>query len=257
MGNLSVNSTLVSFTWETPSFESRLFDGVLGLAYDSIAVGPAPTLLTSMVSAGLIQDVFSLCLGMYGGYFALGGSDTRFYRPEALVETPIAQQARYVIRTLGLHVSGTPISNRTEIYNPTVIDSSTQHVLLLPSATFALFYDVFVLKHCSPPNYLYGACQADRRQTIWAGQCFDFTDEQLAQYPTLSILFESANRGSGAVVLTLEPRDYLMEDKTGFRCLDIQPHSNPEIGGMLLGAHWMQKYYTIFNRCASQAPSHL
>lgn len=223
---------------------------MLGLAYESTSPGPAKTLMSTLVSEGLIQDVFGLCLGIYGGYFAVGGTDSRFYKAEALVETPIVELSRYVIRTRGIQISGTPISNRTDIYNPTVIDTTTQHVLLLPSATFNLFYDVFVTKHCSPPNYLYGACLPDRRQTIWAGQCFDFTDEQLDKYPSINVLFESATRGSGAVSITLDPRDYLVEDKTGFRCLDVQPHTNPEIGGILLGANWMQKFYTIFNRCA-------
>lgn len=229
-------------------FESRLFDGVFGLAYDSIAVGPMPTLMTSLVSSHIFQDVFGMCLGLYGGYFSLGGSDARFYQADALVETPIVQQARYVIRTVSVQINGTPLSNRTDIYNPTVIDSTTQHVMLLPSATYALFYDIFVMKSCTPPNYLFGACLPDRRQTIWDGQCFDFTDEQLSQYPTITVMFESSNPEAGAVRLTLDPRDYLIEDKTGFRCLDIQPHTTPELGGILLGAHWMQKYYTIFNR---------
>ncbi len=177
----------------------------------------------------------------------LGGVAADFYEPTALVETPIQQQTRYVIRTTNLKISGTPISLRTDAFNPTIIDSTTQHILLLPSSTWESFYDVFVVKYCAGANPLFGVCSPDSSQTIWEGACYDFTDEQLAKYPTLEISFERL-AGAAEAHLQLAPQDYLVEDENGFRCLDILPHNNPEIGGMLLGARWMQKYYTIFNR---------
>jgi len=105
------------------------------------------------------------------------------------------------------------------------------------------FYTSFVTTYCQGKQTLFGACTtATSIDTIWTGACYSFTELQLKAYPTIYIIL------ANDITLSLDPLDYLVSNSAGFRCLDILSHNNPDVGGLLLGYRFMQKYYIIFDR---------
>jgi cathepsin D len=243
---LAVQAFFISYFEASQSFEGPEGQGSLGLAYQSLSSANVPTLMARLTDGHVIsRDEFSICLGQYGGFLVLGPSSDLFRKGD-FIWTPLQQKTNYVIRIASLEVAQYPLPGPSDVFNPTIIDSTMKHVLMLPSAAWDQFYDLFKTRYCLGANVLHGVCNTGSL-SIWEGSCFAFTSEQLDRFPTLYVVLEDVN--FQAVRLPLTPRDYLVEsDPSGFRCLDIVSHNTPSIGGAVLGARWMQKYYTTFDR---------
>lgn len=94
--NLSAPVVFGGILKDDSSFERSLVDGIMGFAYQSLACNPTcvEPPFQQMVKAGVVDDIFTICLTPRGGKLTLGNVDLKMikgeisYVPLALSEVP-------------------------------------------------------------------------------------------------------------------------------------------------------------------------
>jgi len=101
-------TTLASF------FEGQPMDGILGLAYPSIAADSVTPVFDQMISEGLVsQSIFGVYLdsanGASGSQILFGGVDSTYYSG-SFVFTPVTQQTYWSVAVQGFSVGGQTVA---------------------------------------------------------------------------------------------------------------------------------------------------
>lgn len=94
--NLSAPVVFGGILADSPHFERPLVDGILGLAYQSLACNPTcvEPPFQQMVKSGVVKDTFGICMTPRGGKLILGDLDPKLakgpisYIPMALSAVP-------------------------------------------------------------------------------------------------------------------------------------------------------------------------
>jgi hypothetical protein len=224
-------------------------EGMWGMAYSSLNAAGAAPLFDVLVEDGL-PDQFSLCMNTVtgGGFLTLGTTVTTGAN---VVYTPIIKERFYNVYLEDMQVNGYSLGLDPSVYNTmnTIVDSGTP-TMTVPTAVWQAMLGLFNKMCAESP--LPGVCidvQAPNA-TLFDGVCYEMTEDQIAQFPTLS--FTLTNNA----VLTYEPQAYLQTlwycdssaARSGGKMVGFGLQEDPSGFGTVFGATFMQQYTTIFDR---------
>ena len=230
-----------------PDNEWTNMPGVMGMAYPTLSsVWLHNTPFDALYAAGeLKRKIFGLCLGDDRGQMSWGSIDENLYLNNTIYYTPVITKLWYSIEIEDMGVSGTSLKLPKSMYNKlgggTIIDSGTNTFVVseeIYDVIFARFIDV-----CASRN-LVGLCNVSSNKTLFSGNCFDMTEEEIDQFPRVGVKF----KGTEQVWLNVTGRDYLWKhaEKGGKYCLEIQ--SSGPGGFTILGNVFQLPFYIIFDR---------
>jgi len=197
------------------------FDGILGLAFDSISVDDTPTVLDGLVKQGLISaPIFGVYLSNgdgTSGELTLGGADPSHYTG-SLTYVPLSSETYWEVPLTSFSAGGSPVTNATKA----VLDTGTS-IMAGPTA------DVAALA-----------------QSVGATPFFlnpqEYTVSCTASLPDITI-------GLGGQSFTLTGADYVVNAGEGiclfgFTGIDIPAPAGPL---WIMGDVFIRKYYTVFD----------
>jgi hypothetical protein len=98
------------------------FDGILGLAWDSISVGGVPTIMSKLVASGqLPQPVFGFFLGNNNpGELVFGGTDSKHYTGD-FTYVPLSSKTYWEVQLDGVKLGSDSVSTTKKA----IVDSGT------------------------------------------------------------------------------------------------------------------------------------
>lgn len=239
-GKLWVNVTFGGILKNSPNFERPEVDGILGMAFKSLACNPScfDPPFDALVKTGLVEDIFSICMTSTGGKLMLGGFDKRVARSKVqYVKLTHSGAERYYRVTLDGKLGIGDEFVEIPDFHTAIVDTGTT-LIVTSTRTFAAIKEQLQKKFCDVPEL----CHPD--SWFQSGMCVNLSDQDLALMPTFSF-----NVG-GDVRLTLRPEDYMLAYKRGrrqYRCVGIMGMDG--LGGMVvLGNTLMQRYVTVYDR---------
>ncbi|KAH8291796.1 hypothetical protein KR054_000740 [Drosophila jambulina] len=130
VAGLSVANQTFAMTTKEPgsAFVQALFDGILGLGYQSISVDNVRTLVQNMCSQGVISTCkFAMCMrgggsSRRGGVIIFGSTDTSAYTgSNSYTYTPVTKKGYWQLALEAFYVGGTKVSGTSQA----IVDSGT------------------------------------------------------------------------------------------------------------------------------------
>eukprot|EP01061_Rhynchopus_euleeides_P034454 TRINITY_DN58269_c0_g1_i1.p2 TRINITY_DN58269_c0_g1~~TRINITY_DN58269_c0_g1_i1.p2 ORF type:complete len:429 (+),score=160.78 TRINITY_DN58269_c0_g1_i1:37-1323(+) len=234
----TVDVSFGTITSQTSNFDQfKNIDGVLGLA------GPSTGLNTFelLVKAGkLPANVFAMCFvegKTSNGTITFGGVDPTLYTGSISYVPDTGGLQFYSVELKSISVAGTSAAGTSS--QRAILDSGT-NILLLPTDMYKSVRSVFE-GLCDSGASLPGVCNTTR--SIFDSYCYDYTPQQLATFPNMSLALNGVNLG-------MEPRNYLLQgqpsEAPGVYCLGIRDTGR---GGLLIiGDTTMENYYMVMDR---------
>lgn len=270
---------------ETEGFENTNVDGILGMAYKSLACNPTcvmPLFDTLVQSDKVKHDVFSLCTAQNGGTLILGGSSNDFYEGELQYVPMIHGTVKhfYDIAIKEVRIGGEKV--KVPSFSDAIVDSGTTVMVITPNAYNAIkahFQD----NYCDVP----GLCVSKSGKQVTAAQvikkpglaekekvahmssseressgdpswfspgyCVRLDDKHLKMLPNITVGLDNG------VKLVLDPETYMLEyeitstfpwEKVTYRCLGIaflEGLQHME-NNAILGNTVLQKYFVEYDR---------
>ncbi|KAK0068489.1 cathepsin D [Biomphalaria pfeifferi] len=231
------NCTFAEATQEPgATFVLAAFDGILGLAYKSIAVDDVTPFFVQAVQQGAVDEaVFSFYLGndpkaSVGGELVLGGIDSKLYTG-SITYAPVVEERFYSILVSGIEVGGSGAGYCGDDGCKGVVDTGTS---LLSGPTEQV---------------------ADINQKIGAiagpGGVYILPDcNKIPSLPNVTYTIQGRQ-------FILTPQQYILVQKvltqtqcvSGFMGLDVPPPAGPL---WILGDLFISEYYTIFDMAQSR-----
>ncbi|KAI9565771.1 hypothetical protein GHT06_009564 [Daphnia sinensis] len=214
-------------------FVAGHFDGILGMAYPSIAVQGVVPMFQNMLAQGLVEEpVFSFWINRnasdpeHGGEIVFGGSNPEHYEGE-INYLPVTRKAYWQFHADGLNIDGMPEYSFCTGGCEMISDTGTS-VIAGPSEEVRLL------------NLLIGAVPIINGEA--AISCL-----RIPYLPLITITISG-------LPYTLEGEDYILKVDdpatnsstciSGFIELDIPPPSGPL---WILGDMFIGKYYSIYD----------
>jgi len=197
------------------------FDGILGMAWQSIAIDNVTTVWANMIAEGLIQDtVFAFYLsqsGLVPGELVFGGIDNSHFTG-GLVWVPLTSETYWEVKLDDLMIEGKSVSNT----HKAVIDSGTS-TLAGPTAEVKAIAKMLGATPINPQE--------------WTIAC--------SKIPTLPVL----TVGLGSQQFNLTGADYVINAGEGVCLFGMIGIDIPEPYGPLwiMGDIFMRKYYSVFD----------
>jgi len=194
------------------------FDGILGLAFQSISVDHIPPVFQSMIDQGLVDEplfAFYLATGKDGS-LDFGGIEASHYTGD-ISYVPLSEETYWAVKLDGMAIKGTSVTKVTKA----IVDSGTS-LLAGPKDEVAA-----IAKLVGATPFLHGE--------------FLIKCDKVDTAPDLDITL-------GGKVYSLTAKDYIIN--SGGTCLfgmvgiDIPAPAGPL---WILGDPWMRKFYTIFD----------
>ncbi|KAM4795757.1 cathepsin E [Rhinophrynus dorsalis] len=207
------------------TFADAAFDGILGLAYPSLAVGDCTPVFDNMMDQNLVEmPMFSVYMSRdpnsaVGGELIFGGFDTSRFSGQ-LNWVPVTTQGYWQIQLDNIQVAGEVVfcSGGCQA----IVDTGTSMITGPPS-------DILQLQSAI------GATAAD------GGYGVDCST--LSEMPIVTFTING-------VGYTLTPEQYMLQEGqdycgSGFQGLDIKPPAGPL---WILGDVFIGQYYSVFDR---------
>lgn len=239
-GKLKANVTFGGILKNSPNFERPEVDGILGMAFKSLACNPScfDPPFDAFVKQGLVHDVFSICMTNTGGKLMLGGYDTSVSktRVQYVGLTHSGQERYYRVALdgkLGIGGEGVIIPD----FRTAIVDTGTT-LIVTSTRAFAAIKQELQRRYCIVPEL----CGSD--SWFQSGMCVNLADNDLKLMPSLTLTV------GGSIKLVLRPEDYMLSYRRGrrqYRCVGIMGMDG--LGGMVvLGNTLMQRYVTVYDR---------
>nr|XP_012958764.3 pepsin B-like [Anas platyrhynchos] len=236
--NIKVKHQEFGLSKNEPSepFYYAQFDGIMGMAYPSLAVGGTPTVLQGMLQQNqLTQPIFSFYFSRhptynYGGELILGGVDKRLYTGE-IVWAPVTQELYWQVAINEFAIGGSPTGW-----------CSRGCQAIVDTGTFLLTV---------PQQYLNRFLQAVGAQETSYGYAVECS--QIHSLPTITFVINGT-------ALPLRPSAYVL-NSNGYCTLGIEAtYLGSQYGQPLwiLGDVFLKEYYTVFDMAKNRvgfAPS--
>jgi len=206
------------------AFTFGKFDGILGLAFDTISVGHATPVWYNLMDQGLVdKKMFSFWLarntsGMMGGQLTLGGYDKTLFRGD-LSYVPLTYQNYWQIKMDGVIFEYRNLCGDEGC--KAIVDSGTSMI--------------------TGPSKLINMINGQLGCIISGDECSWLHCPDYSTLPNLEFKLNN-------VSYILTPQEYIME--TGGACIsalmgmDIQEPVGPL---WILGDKFMEKFYTVFD----------
>ncbi|NXU76311.1 PEPC protein, partial [Oreotrochilus melanogaster] len=219
----------------TQPFYYAEFDGILGMAYPSLAVGGTPTPLQNMLQQNqLSEPIFSFYFSRqptyeYGGELVLGGIDPQFFRGD-IVWAPVTQELYWQVPVDGFAIGQSPTGWCRQGCQA-IVDTGTSLLTV-------------------PQEYMESFLQAVGAQLTSYGYAVDCNNVQ--NLPTITFIISG-------VPLPLYPSTYILN--VCYCTVGIEATYLPSQNGQplwIFGDVFLREYYTIFDMANNQvgfAPS--
>ncbi|XP_053103191.1 gastricsin-like [Hemicordylus capensis] len=202
------------------------FDGILGMAYPSLAVGGATTALQTMLQENLLsQPIFSFYLSrqpnsQYGGEVVFGGVDTRLYSGQ-IYWAPVTQELYWQIGIQEFSIGGQATGWCSQGCQA-IVDTGTS-LLTVPQQYMANF-----LQSVGAQQNQYGEYTVD---------C-----STVQNLPTISFTING-------ISFPLPPSAYILNNN-GYCTVGIEPTYLPSQNGQplwILGDVFLRQYYSVYD----------
>lgn len=211
-------------------------DGILGLAYKSLACSPSciNTFYDDMIEQHSgFKNEFTMCFGSKEGILAYGGADTGLYKGN-LTWIDIDSDGFYSISLNDIRVNGKSVV-RTKSYSA-IVDSGTT-LLALQSSLYESLKQYFQTNYCS----LTGICGS---QTLFDGYCY--SSRPTSSWPTIDLYLNG-------LYISLPPDLYIIEqvsskDSRIYYCLGISKIPS-SIGSLtIIGAAALRGFTVVHDK---------
>nr|XP_028587863.1 LOW QUALITY PROTEIN: gastricsin-like [Podarcis muralis] len=208
------------------NFVYAQFDGILGMAYPSLAVGGATTALEGMLQQNLLsQPIFSFYLSsqpssQYGGEVVFGGVDTRLYSGE-IYWAPVTQELYWQIGIEEFSIGGRATGWCSQGCQA-IVDTGTSLLTV-------------------PQQYMASFAQAVGAQQNQYGE-YAVACSNVQNLPTISF-------NINGVSFPLPPSAYILNNN-GYCTVGIEPTYLPSQNGQplwILGDVFLRKYYSVYD----------
>lgn len=242
-GDLKFPVTFGGIRSDSPDFERSQVDGILGMAYPSLACNPScitPT-FESMRLTNEMKDMFSICITYDSGTIVLGDYDPALSSKQvAWVPLDLASPPSFY----SFPLIGNMMIDEHELilpsYHRAIVDSGTT-LVVFSKATFEKFKRHLQTNYCDVP----GLCAPGGQSWFRPAHCAEISVEDLNKMPTITIKLKGFD-------VILKPQDYMINYASkgdDFWCVGIMA-LNAMSGGVdvILGNTVMKKYVTIHDR---------
>ncbi|XP_073522850.1 gastricsin-like isoform X1 [Phyllobates terribilis] len=208
------------------NFVYAQFDGILGLAYPSIAEGGATTVMQEMIQQNLIdQPLFGFYLSgqessQNGGEVAFGGVDQNYYSGQ-IYWTPVTSETYWQIGIQGFSINGQATGWCSQGCQG-IVDTGTS-LLTAPQGEFSSLMQSI------------GAQQDQNGQ--YAVSC-----DNIQSLPTISFTISGTS-------FPLPPSAYVLQSN-GYCTIGIMPTYLPSQNGQplwILGDVFLRQYYSVYD----------
>ncbi|XP_060778880.1 gastricsin-like [Neoarius graeffei] len=233
VAGIQVPNQEIGLSTNEPSqpFLSAPFDGILGLAFPSLAVGNAMPLVDNMMQQGLLdQNLFGIYLSPVGGYGSevdFGAVDTSMYQGQ-ISWTPVTAETYWQIGIEEFQINGQSTGYCSQYGGcQAIVDTGTPS-LTAPSSILSS-----VMQYIGAQENSYGEYVVD---------C-----SQINSLPTLTFTISGAT-------FPLGPSNYIL-NQGGYCTVDITPtylgsqNSQPL---WIFGDVFLRAYYSVFDRANNQ-----
>ncbi|KAM9476202.1 pepsin A-like [Clarias gariepinus] len=217
VGGISVQNQIFGLSeTEAPFMASMTADGILGLAYQSIASDNATPVFDNMMSQGLVsQDVFSVYLssnGQQGSEVLFGEIDTSYYTG-SIYWIPLSSESYYQVTMNSVTINGQTVACSGGCQ--AIIDTGTSLIV--------------------------GPTSDINNINSWVGATVDQYGDATVNCNNIQSM-PSVTFTLNGYTFTISPSSYVNQDtcNTGF--------SGSGDSLWILGDVFIRNYYTIFNR---------
>ncbi|XP_017075866.2 lysosomal aspartic protease [Drosophila eugracilis] len=205
------------------TFDEAPFAGIMGLAYEAIAVDGVTPPFDNMISQGLLDEpVISFYLkrqgtAVRGGELILGGIDSSLYTG-SLTYVPVSVQAYWQFKVNTIKTNGIVLCNGCQA----IADTGTS-LIVVPEAAY-------------------------RKINRQIGATDNGSGEAFVRCGRISTL-PNVNLNIGGKVFTLRPRDYIVKvTENGVTYCMSGFTTVEEISFWILGDIFIGKFYTVFDK---------
>lgn len=242
-GDIKFPVTFGGIRSDSPDFERSQVDGILGMAYPSLACNPScitPT-FEAMRDTVDIADKFTICITYDSGKIVLGDYDPLLSTKKVSwvplqLSNPPSFYSFPLVGNLKVDDHELPLPS----YSRAIVDSGTT-LVVFSHATFDAFKHHLQSKYCHVP----GLCAPGKQSWFRPAHCTKIADKDRAKLPTIRF----AAKG---FVITLTPDDYLINYASKgpeYWCVGIMALDAMSGGvDVILGNTVMKKYVTVYDR---------
>ncbi|XP_036440886.1 LOW QUALITY PROTEIN: gastricsin-like [Colossoma macropomum] len=214
------------------NFVVAQFDGILGLAYPSLAVGSQTPLMDTMMQQGLLeQDLFAVYLSaneQSGSEVAFGGVDQNMYQGE-IYWTPVTSETYWQIGIQEFLIGGQQTGWCSQYSGcQAIVDTGTSALT-------------------APQSYLSSLMQSIGAEENSYGE-YAVDCSTAGNLPSLTFVISGTE-------FNLSPSAYIQETQSGYCTVAITPTYLPSQNGQplwIFGDVFLRVFYSVYDRANNQ-----